>query len=79
MQGLYLTHRWIGVCALAGIIATSAYDNACASDHLDTPTVIADLAADIGDIFVWTSSDRRRLNLVMNIVDHKFSDRPSRN
>jgi hypothetical protein len=67
-----LTHRKIGVCALAGKLATSASDNACASDHLDTPTVIADPAADIGHIFVWTSSDGRRLNLVMDIVDQAF-------
>jgi Domain of unknown function (DUF4331) len=46
-----------------------------ASDHLDTPTVIADPAADIGDIFAWTSSEGRRLNLVMDIVAHRFSDR----
>lgn len=48
---------------------------AYASDHLDTPTVIADPAADIGDIFGWTSADGRRLNLVMDIVAHEFSDR----
>jgi Domain of unknown function (DUF4331) len=46
-----------------------------AADHLDTPTVIADPAADIGDLFAWTSSDGRRLNLVMDIVGHRFSDR----
>jgi len=46
-----------------------------ASDHLDTPTVIADPAADIGDMFAWTSSDGRRLNLVMDIVAHQFSNR----
>ena len=46
-----------------------------ASDHLDTPTVIADPAADIGDIYAWTSSDGRRLNLVMTIVGKRFSDR----
>src|SRR4029077_8491061 len=46
-----------------------------ASDHLDTPTVIADPAADIGDLFAWTSADGRRLNLVMTIVGHQFSDR----
>jgi hypothetical protein len=45
------------------------------SDHLDTPTVIADPAADIGDIFAWTSSDGRQLNLVMTIVGHQFSDK----
>jgi len=37
--------------------------------------VIADPAADIGDIFAWTSSDGRRLNLVMDIVARQFSDR----
>lgn len=46
-----------------------------ASDHLDTPTVIADPAADIGDIFAWTAADGRHLNLVMDIVAHQFSDR----
>jgi hypothetical protein len=46
-----------------------------ASDHLDTPTVIADPAADIGDIYAWMSPDGRRLNLVMDIVGHQFSDR----
>ncbi|MDB5906781.1 MAG: hypothetical protein JWP34_895 [Massilia sp.] len=46
-----------------------------ASDHLDTPTVIADPRADIGDLFAWTSSDGRRLNLVMTIVGHSFSDK----
>lgn len=48
---------------------------ACASDHLDTPTVIADPAADIADLFAWTSADGRRLNLVMTIVAHQFSDK----
>lgn len=46
-----------------------------ASDHLDTPTVIADPAADIGDIFAWTSADGKRLNLIMDIVAHQFSNR----
>jgi len=39
-----------------------------AADHLDTPTVIADPAADIGDLYAWTADDGRRLNLVMDIV-----------
>jgi hypothetical protein len=46
-----------------------------ASDHLDTPTVIANPQADIGDVYAWTSSDGKRLNLVMTIVGHTFSDR----
>ena len=45
-----------------------------ASDHLDTPTVAADPRADIGDVYAWTS-DGGRLNLVMTIVGHSFSDR----
>jgi hypothetical protein len=41
-----------------------------ASDHLDSPKVIADPRVDIGDIYAWTSADGRRLNLVMTIVGH---------
>src|SRR5262249_46357664 len=48
---------------------------AVASDHRDTPTVIALPGADIGDLFAWTSSDGRRLNLVMTVVGQVFSDR----
>lgn len=44
-----------------------------ASDHLDTPAVIADPRADIGDLYAW--SDGKRLNLAMTIVGHSFSDR----
>jgi hypothetical protein len=45
-----------------------------AADHLDTPSVIADPRADIGDLFAWTSYEGRRLNLAMTIVGHTFSD-----
>src|SRR5215469_2233522 len=60
---------------LAGVLVVTAFCTAFASDHLDTPTVIADPAADIGDIFAWTAADGRHLNLVMDIVAHQFSDR----
>jgi hypothetical protein len=64
-------HRFLltlaGCAALAGAPAFAA-------DHLDTPTVTADPAADIGDLYAWTSADRRRLNLVMTIVGKRFSD-----
>jgi len=43
-----------------------------ASDHLDSPRVIADPRVDIGDIYAWTSADGHRLNLVMTIVGHVF-------
>jgi hypothetical protein len=46
---------------------------AYASDHLDSPTVIADPRTDIGDLYAWTSADGRQLNLVMTIVGHSFS------
>lgn len=65
-----------GAAALAGaILALGSGPAARASDHLDTPSVIADPRADIGDIFAWTSSEGRRLNLVMTIVGHDFSDK----
>ena len=57
--------------ALLGFGATGAR----ASDHLDSPSVIADPRADIGDLYAWTSPDGRQLNLVMTIVGHTFSDK----
>jgi hypothetical protein len=43
-----------------------------ASDHLDSTAIVT--AADIGDIYAWTSSDGRRMNLIMTIVGKRFSD-----
>lgn len=60
---------------LAVIVGVGGEGISKASDHLDTPTVIANPQADIGDIYAWTSPDGRRLNLVMSIVGHSFSDR----
>lgn len=74
MQKPELRARWLGVLFVGGLLIAGAYD-AYASDHLDTPTVIADPSADIADVFAWTSADGRRLNLVMTIVGHRFSDR----
>ena len=65
---------WFAGLAMVGIVIAMGVRAVSASDHLDTPTVIADPAADIGDIFAWTSSDGKRLNLVMDIVAHQFSD-----
>lgn len=67
-RGLAMSLGFATALALAGAGAAQA------SDHLDTPSVIADPRADIGDIFAWTSPDGRRLNLVMAIVGHTFSD-----
>src|SRR5260221_119826 len=71
---LHLVPRIVGALIISGMVFTSGTGIANASDHLDTPTVIADPAADIGDLYAWTSSDGRRLNLVMDIVAHRFSD-----
>lgn len=67
MKHLHLLPR---LACLAWMAATSAL----AADHLDTPTVTADPAADIGDLFAWTASDGKRLNLVMDIVGKRLSD-----
>lgn len=65
-------HRLLGALLAAGL---SLAGGAAASDHLDTPSVIADPRADIGDLYAWTSPDGRRLNLAMTLVGHTFSDR----
>lgn len=63
---------------LAAVVITAATftiaSPSFAADHLDTPSVIADPRADIGDLFAWTSYEGRRLNLAMTIVGHTFSD-----
>jgi hypothetical protein len=56
------------VLCLVGIAA------ALGSDHLDSPTVMTNPRADIGDLYAWTSSDARRLNLVMTIVGGSLSE-----
>lgn len=48
---------------------------AWAADHLDTPTVGEDPAADIGDVYAWMAPDGARLNAVIDIVGKAFSDR----
>jgi hypothetical protein len=60
---------------LAAVAVLGLPAAALASDHLDTPSVIADPRADIGDLYAWTSPDGRRLNLALPIVGHAFSDR----
>ena len=64
------SHSLARLAGLALLAAAPAF----AADHLDTPTVIADPAADIGDLFAWTAADGKRLNLVMNIVGKHLSD-----
>jgi hypothetical protein len=62
------------LCAVFLAVVCLATTAIQASDHLDTPSVIADPASDIADLFAWTSPDGKRLNLVMTIVAKQFSD-----
>jgi len=48
-----------------------------ASDHFDTSGLNADPRADIGDVYAWTDPAGHRLNLVMTVVGHSFSERLS--
>jgi hypothetical protein len=61
--------------AWTGLVFLFVVSLSRASNHLDTPTTIANPQADIGDVFAWSSPDGRRLNLIMTIVGHGFSDR----
>ena len=78
MESLRSIHGFYRGLLLVGFVFAAAVFQAplaYTSDHLDTPTVIADPAADIGDIYAWTSADGKRLNLIMDIVAHQFSNR----
>ena len=66
-------YTWRWATAAAGVVLWAASLACAASDHLDTRTVVDDPRADIGDLYAWTSSDGKRLNLVMTIVGHSFS------
>lgn len=68
---------WRLAAIAAGMLLWAMSLSCTASDHLDTRTVIDDPRADIGDLYAWTSSDGKRLNLVMTIVGHSFSDKLS--
>jgi hypothetical protein len=46
-----------------------------ASDHLDSPASVANPAADISDVYAWMAPEGRRLNLVMTIQGHSFSNK----
>jgi len=61
--------------AALAVLLLAAAGIASSSDHLDTPSVIADPRADIGDLYAWTSPDGARLNLVMTIVGRSFSSK----
>src|ERR1700710_1722404 len=63
------------IAAVAVGLALGRVDAARASDHFDSPAMTANPQADIGDVYAWTSADGLRLNVVMTIAGHSFSDR----
>ena len=71
------THLRRSTLAIAALATLATAIPVVASDHLDSPAVIADPRADIGDVYAWMSPNARKLNLVMAIVGHTFSDRIS--
>jgi len=61
---------------LVGLVLSAAFAAmARASDHFDSPATVANPAADIGDVYAWTSPEGKQLNLVMTIQGHAFSDK----
>ena len=57
----------IATAALAGSLLALAPPTAHAADHADGPVVQADPAADINDLFAWTSPDASRVYLAMTV------------
>jgi hypothetical protein len=49
----------------AGLLASSPRLHA--ADHLDAPGVMTNAAADITDVYAWMSSDKSKLNLVLDV------------
>lgn len=68
-------HGWLRRSAGAVLLVCAVAAPAAASDHLDTPTVVADPAADIGDLYAWMSPDGAELALVMTLVAKQPSDK----
>lgn len=62
------------VRAFALPILLAAAPLARTADHVDGPAVQADPAADLADIFAWTTSDADRINLVLTVPAAAFSD-----
>jgi hypothetical protein len=65
---------------LVTVLAAMAFSTAVAvvaraSDHLDSPAALANPAADIADMYAWTSPEGKQLNLIMTLQGHTFSDK----
>jgi hypothetical protein len=61
--------------AVLFVLAIAPMLSARASDHLDSPSTVANPQADIADVYAWTSPNDHRLNLVMTVLGHTFSDK----
>jgi Domain of unknown function (DUF4331) len=59
---LRYTCSWLVVVATLSVAPTAR-----AADHADGPAATADPAADITDVFAWTSPDAARVHLVMDV------------
>ena len=67
--------RQVTAALIASVFFVASAAMARASDHLDSPAAVANPAADIADVYAWTSPEGRKLNLVMTIQGHTFSDK----
>ncbi len=61
---MFSNSRFLAV-AMASLLLPAA---ALAADHIDSPAAVADPAADITDLYAWTSSDASKINLVMDVT-----------
>jgi len=68
------TRHLVSVLVALGVSAAFA-TVARASDHLDSPATVANPQADVSDVYAWISPEGRKLNLVMTIQGHSFSNR----
>jgi hypothetical protein len=65
--------RSAAVLSLAVLYAVAP--GAQASDHLDSPATVANPQADVADVYAWISPEGKKLNLVMTIQGHSFSNK----
>ncbi len=52
--------------AIGALLAPAAI--AIAADHIDSPSAVADPAADITDLYAWMNSDASKVNLILNVT-----------
>jgi hypothetical protein len=67
--------RQLTAALVALLLGTALAAIVRASDHLDSPAALANPAADIADVYAWTSPEGKQLNLIMTLQGHTFSDK----